>query len=387
MGNPITLVEQFANSLGSFSGVAPIRFSNGAWFEAAGINKSRNPTASANLSQTFVGGGGSHGTLTRETTGLPAGIATAFKFVSANAVSQETVGIYALHSGLAGPQGYPFQMVVWGSGTVSVDYQVWVNGYGALRRNLESVVLTGTPQPINRVVHTQPGDTSNDASIVLSTVSQAALTVYFALSQMEEGKEYHSSFIDNTLGAGYGGSDGTFTRAASSASRSPSITPNSGAVAGRWTPTIETGVEEIWGECGVKGSGTDHVRWGRDATRHPFIEWSSNDASYQRLTASETINALAATDLALNWTGLTASLSVEAGTIQSAARDAVSGSWGAGNLTLEATAGGVIVSPFATFSRPLSAKEIATLNSKQNWTRSTLGDSGMAAFQLRPVGA
>ena len=47
MGNPITLVEQFANSLGSFSGVAPIRFSNGAWFEAAGINKSRNPTASA----------------------------------------------------------------------------------------------------------------------------------------------------------------------------------------------------------------------------------------------------------------------------------------------------------------------------------------------------
>jgi hypothetical protein len=204
---------------------------------------------------------------------------------------------------------------------------------------------------------------------------------------MEEGKEYHSSFIDNTLGAGYGGSDGTFTRAASSASRSPSITPNSGAVAGRWTPTIETGVEEIWGECGVKGSGTDHVRWGRDATRHPFIEWSSNDASYQRLTASETINALAATDLALNWTGLTASLSVEAGTIQSAARDAVSGSWGAGNLTLEATAGGVIVSPFATFSRPLSAKEIATLNSKQNWTRSTLGDSGMAAFQLRPVGA
>ena len=188
-----------------------------------------------------------------------------------------------------------------------------------------------------------------------------------------EKSPYATSFTDTT-------------RAASSAAISPTgiLDPTSGAVAFRISPTIETGLEEIWGECGVKGSGTDHVRWGRDASTHPFVEWSANNAAYQRLTASETLTAGTAYDVYLGHTGTVTSLAVDAGTLQTGTRAAVSGDFSTGDLTLEASAGGVIYQPFATFNRTLTAKEIATLNGKSNWTMNVLTGNPYRNFQLRP---
>jgi hypothetical protein len=127
-------------------------------------------------------------------------------------------------------------------------------------------------------------------------------------------------------------------RAASSAAISPSgiLSPSSGAIAFRVTPTIETGLEEIWGECGVKGSGTDHVQWGRDASTHPFVEWSANNAAYQRLTGTETLAAGTECLFYTDWDGTAIRLSIDNGTIQTDTRDAVSDSWGAGDLVLKA---------------------------------------------------
>ena len=162
------------------------------------------------------------------------------------------------------------------------------------------------------------------------------------------------------------------TRAASSASISPAgiLSPATGAIAFRATPTIETGVEECWGECGVKGSGTDHMRWGRDGSKHPFAEWSGNDSAYTRVTSSETVNAGAehfysiAWDVALGdfWLNLDDHTAVV-----DAIPDAQE-NWGAADLKLQATAGGVIYGPFATFERPLTDAEIRRLIHRSVWS-------------------
>src|SRR5690606_2516484 len=85
----------------------------------------------------------------------------------------------------------------------------------------------------------------------------------------------------------------TELRAASSASISPSgiFDTYLGAIVFVATPTIETGAEEIWGELGEKLAGADHIRWGRDSTKHPFVEWSGNDSAYTRVTLTATVDA------------------------------------------------------------------------------------------------
>ena len=102
------------------------------------------------------------------------------------------------------------------------------------------------------------------------------------------------------------------------------------------TPAVACAPWAIWGEAGVKGSGTDHVRWGRDASKHPFVEWSSNNAAYQRLTASETVDAGVEHLCYIGWDSTGQQLSIDAGALQTGSRAAVSGSFGSGPLTLKA---------------------------------------------------
>ena len=193
-----------------------------------------------------------------------------------------------------------------------------------------------------------------------------------------EAKSYATSYCDGTLGTGYAWTgtahNSTSTRAASSASLDPAgiLAPGSGALAFRITPTIETGVEEIWGECGVKGAGTDHLRWGRDSTTHPFVEWSANNAAYQRLTATETVDAGAQAFCYFGHDGTDIFLQIGSNALQTDTRDAVEGDFSTGDLTLEASAGGVIYQPFATFDRPLMNHEVARLNSAGTWTMGTV---------------
>lgn len=170
-----------------------------------------------------------------------------------------------------------------------------------------------------------------------------------------------------TIAAGYAwGSTAhasTSTRTAASASIDPTdrIDQSAGSLAVQVRPTDVTGVEELHGACGVKGVGTDHLRWGRDSAFHPFVEWSSNNAAYQRLTATEFIG-FAERVWYLDWSGTAVSLSIDNGTLQTGTRAAVSGSWGAGDLVLQASVGGVALGPLATYERQLTATERLLLN-------------------------
>lgn len=114
------------------------------------------------------------------------------------------------------------------------------------------------------------------------------------------------------------------------------LDPSNGSLAIRIKRIEDSGAEEVYGECGVKGAGTDHVQWGIDSSDHPFVEWSSNNAAYQRLTGTETIGASTEFLFYIGWVGLTQELSIDAGTKHTGTRDVVSGSWGAGDLVLEA---------------------------------------------------
>lgn len=393
MSNPTTLVEQFDGSLGEFTGVDPIRFDDGLRLEQAGTNLIANPTAVTNLTGWTPG---SANVSIQRVTSLPAplpgtlaGLVTTGFRMHATANDASFAQVATPLTLTAVPHAFGVLVYIPTSYTGAIPRLRQRNFTSAtgddfaaanpsLRDQWQLLDVTFTPAG---------GDLSGDFWVQIGGTINSGDEFWFACAQAEVGS-YASSFILSSLGDGHSASPSPHSRAASSASISPSgiLSPASGAIAARITPTIETGLEEIWGECGTKGSGTDHVRWGRDASKHPFVEWSSNDAAYQRLTASETVSAGEQKDLVLNHSGTGQSLSVDAGMLQSASRAAVSASWGAGDLKLEATAGGVIVAPFATFDRPLTALEIATLNSKQNWTMGTLSGRSLIAtqFQLRP---
>lgn len=190
------------------------------------------------------------------------------------------------------------------------------------------------------------------------------------------------AFVDEALSIGQ--ITGMLTTAASAAIDPTGIlSPMQGAMAFRLTPTIETGVEEVWGECGVKGAGTDHMQWGRDSTKHPFVEWSGNDAAYERLTASETVDAGNMFYLLIGHNGDDISLQVDAGAIQTDTRDTVEDDFSTGDLTLQVSAGGVIVHEFAAFDRMLTGPESALVRTANSFSF-TMFRSRYANFQLRP---
>ena len=405
MSNPTTLVSPFASDLtytdqsgaGTWASVAPIRFDGGLWLEQAGLNYFPNPRVSgASLSPWFVRKAGVE-TITLDATPVDAANADqSVKLVAPGTNTYEGLGAYTqnFHFALTGSAT---QLVgscdVIGSGTL--DFCLIFAYYDDASQDASaanSVVLSSVPQRFTTLpVTLNPAKTCTSFEIVLGRGNTpAAFTVQASGFDIQESPATSHIDGDQNGGDGYDWSttpdDGPSTRAASSASLDPTgiLDPASGAVAFRVTPTIETGVEELWGECGVKGAGTDHLRWGRDASTHPYVEWSSNNAAYQRLTGSETLTAGTAYDLYFGHTGTVTSLAVDAGTLQTDTRAAVSGDFSTGDLTLEAPAGGVIYQPFAAFSRTLTAKEIATLNGKNNWTMKVLAGNPYINFQLRP---
>lgn len=397
MSSPTTHVESFAGSLGAFSGAGAIRYDSGLWLEPGATNLMRNPIAENGTFGVAV-----TSAVTVEVVELPAplpdwpdGLVTHCWKVTANEDIPAFTGVFATSTGLVlTATDYALSIWAW--------FPAGISATGVHLAGVAYAGSTAAPAAADLSKHDQwqrikdaritpvSGDLSGQVALRHSAGTwKTGEYAYVVALQIEIGAR-STSEVAGSFGAGYSSSGAlhasSSARAASSASISPTgiLDPASGAIAFRVTPTIETGVEEIWGECGVKGAGTDHLRWGRDASKHPFVEWSSNDAAYQRLTASETLNALTAYDLYLGHSATTISLAVDAGTLQTGTRDAVSASWGAGNLTLEASAGGVIYQPFATFDRTLTAKEIATLNGKNNWTMKVLAGNPYTNFQLRP---
>jgi len=348
-------VATFNGASDGFTVTGPERYSSGLWLEEGTTNLLLNPSFETNLTSWTAE---ANITATRDTSEFEYGAASV-KLVK-NASGSANAGFRQDVTTSIG-QVYTFAVSVKGTATAMnlVVTSVGNTVASALTNSFARKQYTFTAALVSSRCALQTG-TGSSGEIVWGDGAQV------------ENKPYATSYVDTT-------------RAASSASISPSgiLSPSSGALAFRITPTIETGVEEIWGECGVKGSGTDHVRWGRDSSKHPFVEWSANNASYQRLTGSETLNALTAYDLYLGHSATTISLAVDAGTLQTGTRDAISDSWGAGDLTLKATTGGVVYNQFATFNRPLSASEIKTLDRRNSWSRTMFGNP-YRNFQLRP---
>lgn len=401
MSNPTNAVWPLADDLNgqsqsgvvTLTGVEPIRFDDGLWLEDAATNYCRNPSAETNT----TGWSGSNTAITR-TTDHPFSGDYCFRCQrtstggwgtmyatggTSNRPAAAAGDVWTVRVKLVATAGLTLRLNIgWASG---------VDGATGISESFATIVTTGGEQEV-KLTATAPATT---ASFIASLEHRVGGTVgdYWLTDCWEFLKAaYAGSYTDGDQNGGDGfdwtatANASTSTRAASSAFISPAdiLTPGNGAIAFRVTPTIETGLEEIWGQCGVKGAGTDHLRWGRDASKHPFCEWSSNDAAYQRLTATETVNAGTAYDVYLGHTGTVTSLAVDAGTLQTGTRAAVSGDFSTGDLTLEASAGGVIYQPFATFDRTLTAKEIATLNGKNNWTMKVLAGNPYRNFQLRP---
>ena len=346
MSNPATLVEQFNGSLGAFSGVEPIRYDDGLWLEEGGTNYCRNPSAETNT----TGWQGSNTSVTR-TTDHPFSGTYCLRTERTSTAGWGT--IYASGGTSNRPAVAPGEVwtvrvkFVATAGLtlrLNVNWRAGADGTStSLSDSFATIVTTGGEQEIS-VTATAP---ASAASMLPSLEHRAAGTVGdFWLTDCWEFLKagYAGSYTDGAQngGSGFAWTDtahaSTSTRAASSASISPSgiLTPDSGSIAFRLTRKIDTAAEELYGECGQKASGKDHLRWGVDASDHPFCEWSSNNAAYQRLTGTETISVNTEYLFYLGWNGVLTELSIDAGTKHTGTRAAVSNSWGAGNLKLEA---------------------------------------------------
>jgi len=360
----------------SLTGVDPTRFESGLWLEEGEKSFVSNPVAGNgttdysctgavfSLATDVLPGPLPYDYLSSVTSCIKStAIATTTAF--STVVVSQTLDLSG--SG-AGAGAYVGSALVWVPSSVSsTEMQIYRRNFTDATGDL-TVALDMTKRDqwqIAQIGFSVVTDVFGEISI--RDVSGGMLTgqsVYSILMQCTKGG-YRTSPVAGSLGLGYGwtnaahGSFSYSTRAASSASVPTAgiISPNSGSLAFRATPTIETGLEEIWGECGVKAASTDHVRWGRDATKHPFVEWSSNDAAYQRLTATETIDAGVETFLYLGHDGTDTSLQVGAGTLQTGTRAVVSDSFGAGPIKLQASAGGNVVGPLATYDRFLDDVE------------------------------
>lgn len=356
MSNPVLLVASLASSLaytdragaGTLTGVDPIRYDNGLWVEQGTSNYARNQVAK---NDTVQWGVDSTATWTRETTlpgPLPGWLAplvtTCFKFTAtANIVGASSL-VYTTNDAVPG------------AGTYIPAAYIWVpSSYGAAPLAIHGAAYTGgttSEGSVDLGLRDQwqlcqgeqvvvGGDLAGVLGVVLTGGTIATGESFYLTLAMFQPAPLTSPAV-GSFGTGYAFAGtverSTSTRAASSASVATAnhLDPATGAIAFRVTPTIETGLEELWGECGVKGSGTDHLRWGRDSSTHPYVEWSSNDAAYQRLTGTETLAAGVECLFYTDWDGTIIRLSIDNGTIQTDTRDAVSDSWGAGDFVLKA---------------------------------------------------
>ena len=397
MSNPTSLVESFNGSLGAFAGVDPIRYDTGLWVEEGTTNLANNPVAATNTSSWSTSTNRTLARVTSLPAALPNELAALVTTGFSVTATADIVGtgpmlgtsFHALTAGAHSLSIYVYIPTAYAGSTVEARFSGFTSATGTTKVSANMSLRDQWQRVSVPDVGIDSGDTGG--SLEVGTVSGGSLVngdvVYFTAVQCEK-KSYVTSFALTTFGSGY---SATNVRAASSAAISPAgiLAPGSGAIAFRITPTIETGLEEIWGECGVKGAGTDHLRWGRDASTHPFVEWSANNAAYQRLTGSETLSAGTAYDLYFGWNGTAIELAVDAGTLQTDTRDAVEGDFSTGDLTLEASAGGVIYDEFATFDRVLTNYEIARLNAAPAWSLVTLAANTQTRrirqqFQLRP---
>ena len=401
MSNPVTAVFPLVSNLTgtgqsgalALTGVDPIIYESGLLLQESKRNYVRTPTYTASgRSGTQV-----DCTVTRLTS--QDGFNDVFRIQGNGTGANWYAAFYApINSGVVEQITMVESAYLWvpsGTKDVALNCIIWRNDYGAYAQNPTTVSVTTTPTRYSASTVMGSAFELGDSNARIGMSASSTEIIYAALVQSE--RSYLSSPIDTSLGAGYT-DDGTpvanygTTRAASSASISPSgiIDTYLGAIVFRATPTVETGAEEIWGELGEKGAGTDHIRWGRDATKHPYVEWSGNDSAYTRITLTPTVDAGDEHFYSIEWHVGDADFRLylddnpsDNDTIPSPQED-----YGAGTLKLEATAGGVIYNGLMICNERLTNAQRARLQDVGHWSVRTLErlrvEVARPQFELRP---
>lgn len=367
MSNPTNLVSQFDGDLaytdragaGAWSGTGPIRYDGGLWIEESGLNYVIDPLFHHDINTVFWANNGKD-----------AGIsATLERYLEPPAVGRWSIAsVSSIGSG-----GHMYLGGTTANGTFAPgdpvtasarvrssgfngDHAIAVRGLDTLGNPL-GTFTQGATVPCDGADHdifvTIPSLPANTAKVVVYVTTHCldltpASETSDCLRCNIEKSLYPTSLMpevvgtSETLAGGYA-FDGTAhastsTRAASSASvpTAGHISPVAGAISFFDTRVIDTGAEEIIIEAGTVGSGTDAMRIGYDATDHPFMEWNSDNAGWERVTATDIVAAGVRSFLYFDWQGAIIRCSVNTGTMASDTRNAVEGDWGAGDLELVA---------------------------------------------------
>ena len=395
MANPTTYVADALFS--DWTKVDPVRYGDGLWLEEATTNYHLNPYARNNTFGYLAQGSGA---AIAHVTGDP-DFGTGVQVTA----GLGTTGMRAYRTSMATASGdiASCGISIKGTGNVRVNIQVdYTDASNDVGSTTATIPLSSSPQRIiPPSVQTDIGKTLATINVWVLQFGAGALDAVVSLPQIEL-KPYPTSLCpeinqgDGSANAGYAFTGTAHaspsTRAASSASISPSgiIDTYLGAIVFRATPTVETGAEEIWGELGEKGAGTDHIRWGRDATKHPYVEWSGNDSAYTRITLTPTVDAGDEHFYSIEWHVGDADFRLylddnpsDNDTIPSPQED-----YGAGPLKLQATAGGVIYNGLMICNARLTDAQRARLQEVDHWSVRTLERLrvGVARpqFELRP---
>lgn len=353
MTNPTTLIAAFDDSLaftdavgsGTFTGVGPIRYDSGLWLEGAVTNLFPNPRINgASLSPWFNKSQGG------ETTSFSTPVDAANADQSVSVVGPGSAGFEGLlvytqdfHFSLTGAADqYVAAFDIEGTGTLDlVLFRAFYSDASFSDSASTSLVLGSATRFISPAVTLNPAKTCDSFQLFLIRSSTPS-AFSFKAGGFDFTKAPATSHTDGTLGDAYDwestAHDSNSTRAAATASVATAghIDPASGSLALQLTRQIDTGAEERYFECGTIGSGTDALRGGVDSSDHPFVEWNSNNAGWERLTSTATVSADTEFVYLTDWTGTVTRLQIDDASIESGARDTPEGDWGAGNLILEA---------------------------------------------------
>jgi len=132
-------------------------------------------------------------------------------------------------------------------------------------------------------------------------------------------------------------------------------------------------------------------RWGWDATRHPYVEWSGNDSAYTRVTLPGSVDAGDKHFYSIEWHVGDSSfrlyqddLAFEEGAIPSPQEN-----YGGSNFVLESSDGTVVYSGLIIAGDRLSDAQRARLSATKYWSMYTLRNRPYMArlrsqFELRP---
>lgn len=366
-----------------------------AWIEEGTTNLCRNPSFETNVSLW----GYIQADLARDTV-------TAFSGSASMEVTRNTAaGYFSCYYTTEAASVAPGDVLTISArvkGTVSLpNFAIDGNWKDSSSANVGSALLsTAVTIPTGEwtyIIFTTPAAPALTDRVTIAFTQRQSGTIgdaFFIDCVQIEKKAYATSYCDGSLGTGYSwsgtahASASTRTGATISFEQAGRISSLSGALAFRYTRKIDTGAEETILTCGTVGAATDYLELGIDASDHVDMEWNSNGAGARRGTGTDAIAVDTEYFLYADWTGTAIRLSVDNGTLAIDTRDAVQGSWGAGDLTLSAATGSVVYNGFATFDRVLTTYETTRLYVAPAWSLSTLAVNAArrirSQFQLRP---